>query len=208
MFFFTYYHAYNFPSQGKQKVLAESFLMGAADIVMVGGAHFISDELWILELSYDSIPKSDTSHAFVLPIWPVGFFLLVCLMALGRPALSQKLKQLTQYITTVKIKCSFTAFSLGAQRFCWEAELVKDCHPNGEIEWLQQLHYMLGEDVTRLLLQHSFKETSVFLEKIFVACFVLRCSVTCGKPLISFWREIGEGKPSWEVFKERTAAEA
>lgn len=27
--------------------------------------------------------------------------------------------------------------------------MVKDCHPNGEMKWLPQLHYMLGEGVTR-----------------------------------------------------------
>lgn len=68
----------------------------------------------------------------------------------------------------MKFKCICSEFDLRAQSFCWEAGLVKDCHSNREIKRLQQLHYMLDEDVTRLLLQHGFKETRVrlFLEKV------------------------------------------
>lgn len=104
MFFFT---CSNFPSQARQKVLCRKLSDEWYRYSAGRRSHLISDELWILELSYDSIPESDMFHSFLLPIWPVtGFLLLVLLMALGRQALSQKWKQLG--ITIVK----FNAISL------------------------------------------------------------------------------------------------
>lgn len=94
----------------------------------------------------------------------------------------------------------FSRFSLRAQRFCWEAELVTDCHPDGEIEWLQQLLYMPGEDVTRPFLQHSFKETRVCVfggETLL--CFILPPLLHVRQPLRSFRKGVGKGKPAWEV---------
>ena len=39
------------PMKPDRRFFAESFLMGAVDTMTAGGAHLISDELWILELS-------------------------------------------------------------------------------------------------------------------------------------------------------------
>lgn len=47
-----------FPGEPDRRFFAGSFVMGAADTVTVGGEPFISNERWILELPYHSIPEA------------------------------------------------------------------------------------------------------------------------------------------------------
>lgn len=154
----------------------------------VGGALCVSDELRILELCCDRIPGAIGS---IPSYFPSGrWFDSFCSSPRGflTRSLFQKLKQLTLHGTVLPFDSISSKCNLVAPGLCWEAELVKDCHPNGEIEWLQQLYYMLGEDVTRL--RRSFKETRVFvLGEDFLACFIVGALLHMRKPLTSFWRE-------------------
>lgn len=158
----------------------------------------MSDELWIFELSRDHIPQGNAFRSLALTIWPeTGFLLLVCLQKTG---LVPEVETISSVLLPWSSSPVFFRFNLRAQRFFWEAELVTDCHPDGEIEWLQQLLYMPGEDVIRPFLQHSFKETRVCVfggETLL--CLVLPPLLHVREPLGSFRKRVGKGKPTWEV---------
>lgn len=56
-----------FSVEPDRRFFAGSFVMGAADTVTIGGAPFISNERWILELPYDSIPEAIGSIPLYFP---------------------------------------------------------------------------------------------------------------------------------------------
>lgn len=171
--------AYDLPSQARQKVLCRKLSDGRV----------ISHELWTPELSCTG-PRGGRFCPLHFPSGPWLDPLCRLPHGLRKTGLVPEV-EMTNSVSLLWSRMQFLCrCDLVVQSFCWEAELVKDCRPNGEM--ISTVSCCAWWDVTRLTaLQHSSKETIVclFLEKSLVCSTVLPL-LHVGEPLTSLWREV------------------
>lgn len=103
-----------------------------------GRAPFILDELWTLSLTFQNVVYSIPP---CLPSgqWSVSFCCLPHGFREGCIVLKIEAINSEQLLLFSKAVPPELMLQLSV---CWEVEFVTDRHPNGEVRWLQQLHYV------------------------------------------------------------------